>query len=154
MWAEKCNSGTGIEPVGFLHKDGSRQSGRRLFQPGGAEAPPVVLQGREGGRGISPGRINQLRKGALLIQGNFPSNQHHSVTALAWALLMSHSALLLVASRGHNQESGSSVQQALFMPVECRLSWVGTGAGCSWISPYIPISQTCLGIPILLPQAH
>lgn len=69
---------------------------------------------------------------------------------------MSHSSILPVASevRGHNQESGSSGQQTLFTPSESGLPWVGTGTGHSWDFPYIPLSQTCLGNPILLSQIH
>ena len=93
----------------------------------------------------------------LWTKGNFLLNQPHcnisdlgSFNEPFWSVSAPAGYL-----RGGNQESGSSVQQVLFMPSE-RVGHPGARIGpcCNWVSPYIPISQTCLETLILLPQDH
>ena len=56
-----------IDPMVSLHRDGRRRSFKAK----------AISSGQEW----------------FWVEGNFPSNQHRSVTALTWAILMSHSAL-------------------------------------------------------------
>ena len=96
---------------------------------------PVVMPCR------NRGRSHQLRMGAVLGRREFPMQPG----LFQWAFLVFRpkgEPLLQVASEVRNlvcsKESGSSVQQVLFMPSErVGRPGVGTGPGWNWAPPYI-----------------
>ena len=107
---------------------------------------------------VSLHRRDQLRTRVVLGQREFPLKptpqcNSSDLGSFNEPLQLREKTLLPDASKVAIENHVAVYSKFYLHPQSCP-PWVGTGPGCNWIFPYIPISQTCLGTPILLPHTH